>query len=79
MLVGHENGMGFKWNTLHIFTHYITPGVLNILRHMGMCHSNGLVFHKKAINMGPIFYKNIPKHGFVFSKFLSGEHPKTEK
>ena len=38
-----------------------------ILRHMGMCHSNGSLFHKKSLNMGPIFYKNIPKQ-VCFSK-----------
>ena len=24
------------------------------------------LFHKKSLNMGPIFYKNIPKHWYVF-------------
>ena len=31
--------------------------------------SNGSLFHKKSLNMGPIFYKNIPKHGSVFFFF----------
>ena len=35
-------------------------------RHMGVCRSNGSLFHKKSLNMGPIFYKNIPKHGSIF-------------
>ena len=35
----------------------------------GMCGSNGSPFHKKSLNMGPIFYKNILKHGFLFPKF----------
>ena len=30
-----------------------------------MCCSNGSLFHKKSLNMGPIFYKNIPKHGWT--------------
>ena len=43
----------------------------HIWRHTGMCRSKGSLFHKKSLNMGPIFYKNIPrpKHGFVFPKF----------
>ena len=40
----------------------------------------GHIFHKKSLNMGPIFYKNVPKHG-SFSKIykLFGEHPKIDK
>ena len=50
-----------------------------------MCHSNGSVFHNKSLNMGLIFYKNIPKHGSVFSKISKKfgcskcEHPKIVK
>ena len=40
------------------------------IRHTGMCHSNCLLFHKKSLNMGPIFYKDIPKHGSVFVFFV---------
>ena len=34
-------------------------------RHTGMCCSNGSLFRKKSLNMGPIFYKNIPKHEYT--------------
>ena len=34
-----------------------------------MCCSNGLLFHKKSLNMGPIFYKNIPYMGTFFQNF----------
>ena len=44
-------------------------GGTHILRHMGKCCSNGSLFHKKALNMGPIFYRNIPKYGSVYLKF----------
>ena len=47
-------------------------GGTHILRHTGMCCSH----HKKSLNMGPNFYKNIPKHGSVFSK---SKHPKIVK
>ena len=42
------------------------PWSTNILRHTMMCRSNGSLFHKKFLNMGPI--KNIPKHSSIFSK-----------
>ena len=28
-----------------------------MLRHMGMCHPNGLLFHQKSLDMGPIMVK----------------------
>ena len=33
----------------------------------GDVQPNGSLFHKKSLNMGSIFYKDIPKHGSVFS------------
>ena len=42
----------------------------------------GFFFHKKSLNMGPIFYKNNPKHGSTFSDwdnifgFSHGENQK---
>ena len=41
----------------------------HVLRHTGMCRSNGLLFHKKSLGVSPIFYKNITKHWPVFPKF----------
>ena len=32
----------------------------------GMCHSHGSPFYKKSLNMGPIFYQKILKHGSTF-------------
>ena len=45
-------------------------GHSHILRCTGMCCSNGLLFHKKSLNIGPLFYQNITKHVSVFSKNL---------
>ena len=45
------------------------PGGTHILRYTGMCRSNRSLFHKKSLNMRPIFYKNILKHGSVFQTF----------
>ena len=35
-----------------------------------MYRSNGSLFHKKSLNTGPIFYKDIPKHESIFSKIF---------
>ena len=43
-----------------------------------MCHCNGSPFHKKFVNIGLIFYKNVPEHGSVFPK-LCGKHPQILK
>ena len=32
----------------------------------GMCRSNGSLFNKKSLNMGPAFYQKILKHGSTF-------------
>ena len=32
-------------------------GDTHMLKHMGMCRTNGLFFHLKSIDMGPIFVK----------------------
>ena len=40
------------------------------IRHTRMCRFyNGSLFHKKPLNIGPIFFKDIPKHRSVFPKF----------
>ena len=41
-------------------------GGTHIFGRMGMCRSNGLLFYKKSLNMGPIFYQKILKHGSTF-------------
>ena len=48
-----------------------------------ICRSNESLFHKKSLNMGPIFYKNIVKHEWsIFPKCSGvwlGKHPKIVK
>ena len=44
-----------------------------------MYRSNGLFFHKKSLNMGLIFYKNIPKHGYIAPEFLGVEQHKKDR
>ena len=48
----------------------------------GMCRSNGLLFYKKSLNMGPVFYQKILKHGSTFltePEFLGFRMAKTLK
>ena len=40
-----------------------------MLRHTGMCRPNGLIFHQKSLDMGPILVKKIPRGGSHFTKF----------
>ena len=60
-------------------------GGTHILRHMRMCCSNGLLFHKKSVNMDPIFYKISLNMGPFFKNFKNFpmfaiiEHPKIVK
>ena len=45
-----------------------------------VCCSTGFIFHKKSLNMGLIFYKNIHKHGSIspeFPKFSGVCHANT--
>ena len=41
-------------------------GGTRIIGRTGMCRSNGLLFYKKSLNMGPVFYQKILKHGSTF-------------
>ena len=41
-------------------------GYTHIFGQTGMCRSNGSLFYKKFLNMGPVFYQNILKHGSTF-------------
>ena len=38
------------------------PGGNHILGRTGMCRSNGSLFYKKSLNMGPVFYVFYPKN-----------------
>ena len=38
----------------------------HIFGRTGMCRSNGSLFYKKSLNMGPVFYQKILKHGSTF-------------
>ena len=55
--------------------HYTLPGVGTFLcKVYRMCCPNGSVFHKKSLDMGPIFTK-IPKNGSIFlskARFFQG-------
>ena len=55
-----------SWNGPTLFNIPIGdfPPYTRTSRQTGMCRSNGLLFYKKSLNMGPIFYKKkILKHG----------------
>ena len=57
-------------------------GGTQIFGRTGMCRSNGSLFHKKSLNMGPVFYQKILKHGSTFltePKFLGFRLAKTLK
>ena len=47
--------------------YWIGRGVLT-LRQTGMCRPNGLLFHHKSLNMGPILLKKILRRGSHFDK-----------
>ena len=57
----------------------------HIFDRTGMCRSNGSLFYKKSLNMGPAFYPKILKHGSTFltepicSGFSHGENPENLK
>ena len=44
-------------------------GILPYKRYTGTCRPNEIFFHMKSLNMGPIFYKIIPKYESVFQNF----------
>ena len=43
-----------------------TQGGTHIFAGMGMCRSNGSLFYKKSLNIVPVFYQKILKHGSTF-------------
>ena len=63
----------------------LCPGGTHIFGWMELCRSNGSLFCKKSLNMGPVFYQKILKHGSTFLTrpqifgFLHGETPKNRK
>ena len=75
---GKEKKKGYNIRRKKLGREGKSLGGTYILRHTGMCHSNGSLFHKKSLNMGFIFYKIISKHAYVFQNFY-GEHPKIGK
>ena len=57
-------------------------GGTHIFGQTGMCRSNGALFYKKSLTMGPVFYQKILKHGSTFltePKFLGLRMAKTLK
>ena len=56
--------------------------IFMIFGRTGMCRSNGLLFYKKSLNMGPVFYQKILKHESTFltePKFSGFRMAKTPK
>ena len=51
---------------LRIFLEKYLGGGTHIFGRMGMCRSNGSLFYKKSLNIGPVFYQKILKHGSTF-------------
>ena len=43
-------------------------GGTHMLRHTGMCRLNGLVFHQKSLDNGPISVREILRGGIYFTK-----------
>ncbi len=43
-------------------------GVLKYVSYTGMCRPNGLFFHKKSLDKGPLFRGKTLKHGSSFPK-----------
>ena len=49
------------WAGVRATGHVMRGDYSVILRQMGMCCSNGSLFYKKSLNMGPVFYKKKKK------------------
>ena len=45
-------------------------GSTRMLKPTGMCCPNGLLFHQKSLDMGPIFVKKILRRGPHFTKIV---------
>ena len=59
-----------------------SQGGTHIFGQTGMCRSNGSLFYKKSLNMDPVFYQKILKHGSTFLtelKFSGFRMAKTPK
>ena len=71
-----------KCITNYFLTGYKIPGGTHIFGRTGMCRSNGSLFYKKSLNMGPVFNQKILKHGSTFltePKFSGFRRAKTPK
>ena len=75
------------YHTLMTFPYWswqppLPPGGTHIFGQTGMCRSNGSLFYKKSLNMGPVFYQKILKRGSTFltePKFSGFHMAKTPK
>ena len=70
-----------NWDTMYR-SGWFGGGGTHIFGRTGMCRSNVSLFCKKSLNMGPVFYQKILKHGSTFltePKFLGFRHPKIAK
>ena len=89
----HRRGMNFKcsYSKCQSIWKSQWSGLLgsrvgtHIFGQTGMCRSNGSLFYKKSLNMGPIFYQKIRKHGSTFLTWAQifgyshGENPENRE
>ena len=87
-MIPMENGLNYHalepWNLLPYLklNQETGGGGTQIFGRTGMCRSNGSLFYKKSLNMGPVFYPKILKHGSTFltePKFVGFRLAKTLK
>ena len=50
-----------------------------LLGHTGMCHPNGLLFHQKSLDIGPVFVKKSLEEGPISQKFVKSTIFELEK
>ena len=68
LVLSAEKSFGASHGKLSCYIAELKPGrgSTHISRHTGSAALVGHFFCKKSLAMSPIFYKNIPRHGFVF-------------
>ena len=59
-----------KWSTPQVYVSAPGGGVLTYISYTGMCRPNGLLFHQKSLDMGPILVKKSLEEGPISLKFL---------
>ena len=51
-----------------ILTLLYTEGGTHMLRHTGMCLPNGLLFHQRSLDVGPVLIKKSLENGSISQK-----------